>query len=101
MGRTAPLAGEAHPALCTIGRPPEEHSDGAVAGSAGQIWGTYLHGLFDNDPLRHAWLRSLGWRGDGQRFDRELAYNRLAAHVRQHLDMSALRRIVFDDYPRR
>jgi cobyric acid synthase len=53
-----------------------------------------LHGLFDNDALRHAWLRSLGWQGTGQAFDREQAYNRLANHVRAHLDMEALRHII-------
>jgi adenosylcobyric acid synthase len=61
----------------------------------GQIWGTYLHGLFENDTLRHAWLHSLGWQGSGQSFDRQLAYNRLAEHVRNHLDMAALRKIIW------
>jgi adenosylcobyric acid synthase len=61
----------------------------------GRIWGTYLHGIFDNDALRHAWLRSLGWQEAGQRFDREVAYNRLADHVQTHLDMEMLRRIVW------
>ena len=29
----------------------------------GQIWGCYIHGLFANASLRHAWLTALGWRG--------------------------------------
>jgi adenosylcobyric acid synthase len=33
-------------------------TDGAVSDD-GRIWGTYVHGLFDNDEFRRAWLRSL------------------------------------------
>lgn len=33
--------------------------DGAMAAD-GRIWGCYMHGLFENDNLRHAWLNSLG-----------------------------------------
>jgi len=79
--------------LCQIFREGDNHVDGAV-NAAGNIWGSYLHGLFDNNALRHAWLRSLGWPGTGRTFDREQAYNRLAGHVRQHLDMAAVRKII-------
>ena len=50
-------------------------------------------GIFDNDELRHAWLRSLGWRGRGRHLDREADYDRLADHVEAHLDMTAVRRL--------
>jgi adenosylcobyric acid synthase len=80
--------------LCYIGPPGYGHADGALA-AKGCIWGTYLHGLFDNDALRQAWLGSLGWQGSSQPFDRQLAYNRLAAHVRAHVDMAALRQIIW------
>jgi adenosylcobyric acid synthase len=83
------------PQVCHIGPPDTGHADGALA-AEGRIWGTYLHGLFDNDVLRHAWLTSLGWRGRGQPFDRQLAYNRLADHVRAHVDMAALREIIWN-----
>ncbi len=92
MGRSRPIDDTAT-SLCYIGLAGSGHSDGAIT-AEGRIWGTYLHGLFDNDILRHAWLRSLGWQGHGQTFDREQAYNRLAGHVRAHLDMAALRQIV-------
>ena len=91
MGRSQPVDSAQQP-LCQVGQ--DRHPDGALD-RGGRIWGTYLHGIFDNDVLRHAWLRSLGWQEPGQIFDRELAYNRLADHVRTHLDMDALRRIIW------
>lgn len=93
MGRSRYLADGAPP-LCYIGSNEAGHADGASV-KGGQIWGTYLHGIFDNDALRHAWLRSLGWQGDGQVFDRQAAYGRLAEHVRSHLDMAALQNIIW------
>lgn len=92
MGRSRPVNGADAPPLCLIGR--DRHADGLVS-NGGKIWGTYLHGIFDNDILRHAWLRSLGWQGAGQRFDREQAYNRLADHVQAHLDMDAVAKTIF------
>ncbi|MEM7586243.1 MAG: cobyric acid synthase [Acidobacteriota bacterium] len=73
--------------------------DGACSAD-GRIWGTYLHGLFDNDAFRHAWLRTLGWTHEGRCFDREPAYDRLAAHVRDHLDLAALETIIWGDRSR-
>ena len=35
-------------------------ADGAFAAD-GRILGCYLHGLFENDAFRHAWLERLGW----------------------------------------
>lgn len=72
-------------------------ADGAISPD-GRIWGCYLHGLFDNAAFRRAWLRSLGWQPpDGAAHDigwREAEYDRLAAHVRAHLDMEMLYEIV-------
>ena len=93
MGRSRPLD-ESDSWLCQISSSTDGHFDGVVTAN-GRIWGTYLHGIFDNDSLRHAWLRSLGWQATGQRFDREAAYNRLADHVQAHLDMAMLRRIIW------
>ncbi|MDX1521762.1 MAG: cobyric acid synthase [Anaerolineae bacterium] len=94
MGRTEPAAGQ-HAPLCRIGAGADAHPDGAVSAD-GLMWGTYLHGLFDNNALRHAWLRSLGWQAPGQTFDRQVAYNRLADHVRRHLDLAAVQRIIWE-----
>jgi len=94
MGRSRPTV-DVSP-LCRVGQAPDSHFDGAV-NENGRVWGTYLHGLFENDAFRHTWLRSLGWRGAGQTFNREQAYNRLADHVRAHLDMVALQQIIWQD----
>ena len=94
MGRTL-LVQDSLSVLCRIGSATNGHDDGAVSDS-GHVWGTYLHGLFDNDLLRHTWLRHLGWRHEGDRFDRQRAYDQLADHVRSNLDMEALQQIVWD-----
>lgn len=73
--------------------------DGAIQG---ETWGTYLHGIFDNGVFRRRWLNGLrGRRGmpplpeEGDPTPpREAALNRLADHVRRHLAMDRLRRIV-------
>ena len=62
------------------------------------IWGTYIHGIFDEPELRRAWLESLGWKPEG--FPVSLAEKReeeldsLAARVKESLDMNLLDRII-------
>jgi adenosylcobyric acid synthase len=92
MGLSEPLHHNLSP-FCQIVSPGQVHFDGAVSAD-GRTWGTYLHGIFDNDLLRHAWLRSLGWQRDGQLFNRQQAYNRLADHVRAQLDLNQLHQII-------
>ncbi|MBI5443542.1 MAG: cobyric acid synthase [Deltaproteobacteria bacterium] len=70
--------------------------DGAISGD-GRVFGTYLHGIFDNDLFRTALLDLFrGASEPGQAFARkkEEGYDRLAAVVRQHLDLSALLQIL-------
>ena len=93
MGRTQ-LTQNSVSSLFTI--EPDSHTDGVIT-AGGRIWGTYLHGILDNNLFRHAWLHSLGWRSDGQLFDRQAAYNRLADHVQANIDMDALRRIIWEN----
>ena len=78
------MTGDCEPLLNLSGGP-----DGAAA-PRGRVWGCYLHGIFENDIFRHAWLRSLGWQGEGIIFDREAAYDRLAEHVRAHVDLDRI-----------
>ncbi len=79
--------------LCEISTGNARHTDGIITDD-GRIWGTYLHGIFENDAFRHAWLSALGWREKGKIFDRDAAYNRLADHVESHLDMALLEKII-------
>jgi adenosylcobyric acid synthase len=77
--------------------------DGVVSGD-GRIWGCYLHGLFANQALRHAWLASLGWRpavppggtaaSPGQAAGHQAGFERLADAVETAMDMELLQTII-------
>jgi adenosylcobyric acid synthase len=71
--------------------------DGIVT-SDGRIWGCYLHGLFQNESLRRAWLASLGWRGEGfhaqSKTGYEEGFERLADAVETALDMEYLEDVI-------
>lgn len=63
------------------------------------IWGTYLHGIFDNGPWRRAWLnrlrqqrglRSLPTGIANYREQREAMLDALADSVEQHLNLETL-----------
>jgi adenosylcobyric acid synthase len=78
---------------------PTELADGAVS-SDGTVVGTMLHGILENDSVRASLLSTLRRRRglpspsephaippkDGE-------YDRLAAVLREHVDLGALRRI--------
>lgn len=72
-----------------------------VAAGKGLIWGTYLHGIFDADAFRHWFVDALRkrrglsvWQGKRGRYDLEPALDRLAAVVRERLDMAAIYRLM-------
>lgn len=75
--------------------------DGGVT-EDGKVWGTYIHGIFDNDPFRHAFLEELGkTRGingsvQGRRFKdvMDASLSELARTVEENLDMDGLFRII-------
>lgn len=77
--------------LCMIGgQTPEGYR------ISDRVWGTYLHGILDNETVLRSILAQVA---PGQHFDipnsvaaRELAYDRLADHMRQHLDMEYIYR---------
>ncbi|WP_243372756.1 cobyric acid synthase [Geotalea sp. SG265] len=67
--------------------------DGAVSKN-GRIYGTYLHGIFDNAGFRTAFLNGIR-RGKGLRERHKLVplrdpYELLADHLERHLDMDRL-----------
>jgi cobyric acid synthase CobQ/L-threonine-O-3-phosphate decarboxylase len=78
--------------------------DGRVAGVSsgnGRVWGTYLHGVFDADGFRRAFLDRLRTRrglaalgSAGARYEIEPALDRLADVVRQCLDMKQIYRMM-------
>ncbi|MFN8533012.1 MAG: cobyric acid synthase [Dehalococcoidia bacterium] len=78
-------------------------TDGAIRPD-GLAAGCYIHGLFETDDFRAGLLGSLAARrGRAVRsasFSRDAAYDRLAAHVRAHLDLTAIRRIAGVPVPR-
>ncbi len=73
--------------------------DGAVS-EDGSIWGCYLHGIFDNQEFRRAWLRKLGWKGretlaaDADPFLQSL--HRLTDQVESNLDMNYVERVIWE-----
>ncbi|GAB4272676.1 MAG: cobyric acid synthase [Deferrisomatales bacterium] len=96
MGRTAHGPG-ARP-LLEIRRRGEQrwHPDGAVSAD-GRVFGTYLHGIFDNDAFRKALLDThRGWSADTVSFARrkEEGYDRLAELLRGCLDLERVYRIL-------
>ncbi|MBI4876666.1 MAG: cobyric acid synthase [Acidobacteria bacterium] len=77
---------------------PAISPDGAVSAD-GRVFGTYVHGLFDDDRFRHAFVDAVraarGLAPPRARAhvaaEREARLDRLAAHVRQSLDMDLIR----------
>lgn len=66
--------------------------DGAVSAD-GRIWGSYLHGIFDNDELRRAVLAPLR-HGAADRslpsYDLDHEIDLLADHLQTHLDIEQI-----------
>ena len=63
--------------------------------------GTYIHGFLDNAPVIEHLLKAKSQESSAKSQTyadfKEEQYNRLADHVRQHLDMEKLYRILSDD----
>jgi adenosylcobyric acid synthase len=88
----------------TAPEPLLRFADGAscgVADQTGRIWGSYLHGIFDSDPFRRWFINDLRTKkgltpliGQGAQYDLEPALERLAAVLRQELDMDAVYRLL-------
>ncbi|MGA6924202.1 MAG: cobyric acid synthase [Desulfosarcina sp.] len=94
MGRTELVAGRP---LLTILRRNQiacNESDGCI-GSNEQVLGTYLHGLFDTPEITRHWLQRIGLRAiqvspEHGQAARDAAYDMLAEHTLQHIDMPAI-----------
>jgi len=104
QGETELLAGTT-PLFVIVERSGQavEVSDGAISDD-GKVWGTYLHGLFDNDEFRLAFVNRLreekGYSPLQEtatfHFEREKqqGYDKLAELVREHLDIPRIYEIL-------
>ena len=103
MGETR-SRGDGQPALEIISRNgrPVSVGDGWVSPDR-RVWGTYLHGLFDNDEFRRGFLaaitRTRSQAGEAApalsfRDFQEAQLDRLADLMRQHLDMARIRAMI-------
>ena len=78
---------------------PVDSPDGALD-DEGLTLGTYLHGLFQNRALRRRVLENIASRAGAvlpppvAEIDVEAEYDRLAAMVREHLDLDLIRRVM-------
>lgn len=72
--------------------------DGSIA-SSGRVWGTYVHGIFDDDSFRHRFVNSVreacGLAPAHSRVcataERQARIDRWADHLRQSLNMNLIR----------
>lgn len=90
------------PALGTDSQEYQPLFDDANLGlvdSCQSVWGTYLHGIFDNGPWRRAWLnrlrqqrglKSLPTGVANYREEREQILDSIASEVEHHLDLTPL-----------
>lgn len=91
MGRTVTAdTGSCTPAM-TID--PDMRPDGCRKGS---VIGTYVHGLFDSGEVIDMMLQPFGFEPGARaaRSFRDAAYDRLADHVRAHVDVDAIYQIL-------
>jgi adenosylcobyric acid synthase len=98
MGETIYEPGAAPFAQIRRDGEPDSIQDGAID-STGPIWGTYVHGIFDDDRFRHAFIdaaRDRSRLAPAQAHidvtaERERRIDRWADHLRQSLDVALIR----------
>ncbi|MZR12700.1 cobyric acid synthase [Maritimibacter sp. DP07] len=85
LGRTA--GPDTARAWLTIGDRPEGAAD-----ASGRVRGSYLHGLFESDGFRRAYLAGLGGEMSELSYSSQVdeTLDALAAHLETHLDIDAL-----------
>jgi len=76
-----------------------DYPDGAI-NEKGTVFGTYIHGIFDNDSFRHSLINAVRrHRGfseikDATVFNKEKQYDKLAKLVRKSIDIERIYRII-------
>ena len=104
MGSTADTGEEdaLHPIIVTSRSGQACHIVHSTARRDGLVWGTYMHGIFDNDAFRRDIINCLRQKKGlhplpvqhNFRAEKQKGYDALAHIVRSHLDMDKLRRIM-------
>jgi adenosylcobyric acid synthase len=98
MGLTTPR-GAGQPAFAIDSRNGQavQVADGWIS-AGGRVWGTYLHGLFDNDEFRRALLQKLRPTATAPALSfktfQEAQFDRLADLLRAHLDIARIRTMI-------
>lgn len=96
---------EIHHGISSITRQPVlSFDDGTSCGRmerSEKVWGCYLHGIFDSDEFRRWFIDNLRLRAGlhpiGEilaPYNLEIAFDRLAACVRENVDMDAIYRLL-------
>ncbi len=100
MGRSTP-GGSARPVFRIVQRDgkPMDIVEG-LSQPDGRAWGTYIHGIFDNDGFRNSFLEDIARRSGKKlpavsdafsfRLWKEEQYDRLAELVRSHVDVARI-----------
>jgi adenosylcobyric acid synthase len=74
------------------------YSPDGAASPDGMVWGTYVHGIFDNDVFRQAVVSALtggkGWEVAKFETGREGALGSLASIFEESVDMEKVLRII-------
>lgn len=111
MGRTYFSNGTIKNGFTIIERSGEKVMDDGGGAVSGNVIGTYIHGIFDNDGFRHAFLNSIrvkkglpplsisvsksnGKSENKRRIDWDTEFNKLADLVRRSIDMNKVYEIV-------
>lgn len=78
-----------------------DESSCGTSSSSGHVWGCYLHGLFDADEYRRAFIDTIRrrkglamYQGTPTLYDLEPAFDRLADTVRAGLDMDCVYKLL-------
>lgn len=101
-GRTSHDAEEVDAVLVaneSIGSPEQGPIDPGARAKGSRVWGTYLHGIFDQDEFRHWFLNRLRSRRSlpatpGKRYEIDGAIDRIADVVEEACDMDAILALV-------
>lgn len=105
LSQTRVFGYEIHHGISSVSPEPLlRYDDGSACGVTsenGTIWGSYLHGVFDSDGFRRWFIdrlrRAAGLAPVGRilaPYDLEDAFERLAATVRESIDMKAIYRLL-------